>query len=143
MCTVSIGRREMKTTTLFVLGLALGAAIVFGVRATSLGDKDKAETAGQPLAAGEHASREGSGTKPPSDESAHAEHAEPAGTPGTLPENEICPVMGNPVDPEVYVDYKERRIGFCCPGCDDVFLEDPETYLKKVDEELAKKRGEK
>ncbi len=53
------------------------------------------------------------------------------------PENEICPVMGNPVDPRVFVDYEGRRIGFCCPGCDQTFQEDPETYLRKVDAEIA------
>lgn len=58
------------------------------------------------------------------------------------PENAICPVMGNPVDPEVYVDYEGRRIGFCCPGCDAEFMADPEKYLKKVDAELAAKEAE-
>ena len=56
-----------------------------------------------------------------------------------LPENRICPVMGNEVDPEIYVDYQGRRIGFCCGGCDQTFLDDPEKYLKKVDAELAGK----
>jgi YHS domain-containing protein len=56
--------------------------------------------------------------------------------PDRAPENAICPVMGNEVDPEIYVDYAGRRIGFCCPGCDKLFLEDPEKYLVKVDAEL-------
>ncbi|MHC5010192.1 MAG: YHS domain-containing protein [Planctomycetota bacterium] len=57
------------------------------------------------------------------------------------PENLICPVMGNEVDPEVYVDYEGRRIGFCCPGCDAEFLKDPEKYLKIVDEEIRSREG--
>ena len=139
----------MKTTTLFVVGLALGAAVVFGMRATSLGDSKETEHAGHEAPQASHEdredpeSRDGSGTRVPLDEDEPVEPAEPAehaSVSGELPENEICPVMGNAVDPEVYVDYRGRRIGFCCPGCDDVFLEDPETYLKKVDGELAKKR---
>jgi YHS domain-containing protein len=48
-----------------------------------------------------------------------------------------CPVMGNPIDPEVYLDYQGRRIYFCCPGCDEKFLADPEKYLPKVAAEIA------
>ena len=57
---------------------------------------------------------------------------------GVLPENKLCPIMGNEVDPEVFVDYKGRRIGFCCPGCDEAFLAEPEKYLKKLDAAIAK-----
>lgn len=128
----------MKTSTLFVLGLATGGLAVFGVRAASLGE---------PSPPPQH---ESSPQEDPEAEEPHAGHtaaARPARADETVeaggkPENEICPVMGNPVDPEVYVDYQGRRIGFCCPGCDAVFLEDPETYLKKVDAEL-RKRGQK
>ena len=67
----------------------------------------------------------------------------PESADGRAPENEICPVMGNEVDPDVFVDYKGRRIGFCCPGCDEKFLEDPEKYLKKVDRELAARKAAK
>jgi YHS domain-containing protein len=56
---------------------------------------------------------------------------------GVPPENQVCPVMGNEVDPRVFVDYKGRRIAFCCPGCDESFLADPEKYLKKVDAEIS------
>ena len=51
--------------------------------------------------------------------------------------------MGNAVDPDVYVDYQGRRIGFCCLGCDEAFLKDPEKYLKKVDQELAARKDDK
>lgn len=64
----------------------------------------------------------------------------PAGRPSG-PENRRCPVMGNPVDPGVYIDYQGRRIGFCCPGCDEAFLANPAKYLKIIDKEIAA-RGE-
>lgn len=47
---------------------------------------------------------------------------------------EKCPVMGLPINEDIYVDYKGRRIYFCCDGCDDKFLENPEKYLAKLDE---------
>jgi len=58
------------------------------------------------------------------------------GPTGTIAQK-TCPVMGNPIDPEVYVDYQGRRIYFCCPGCDKKFLADPGKYLPKVDAEIA------
>lgn len=44
-----------------------------------------------------------------------------------------CPVMDLPINEDIYVDYKGRRIYFCCEGCDDKFLENPEKYLAKLD----------
>jgi hypothetical protein len=43
-----------------------------------------------------------------------------------------CPIMGGKINPKVYVDYKDNRIFFCCPGCDDTFLKDPEAQLRKM-----------
>jgi YHS domain-containing protein len=41
-----------------------------------------------------------------------------------------CPVMGNQIDKSVYVDYKGKRVYFCCAGCPETFKADPEKYLK-------------
>jgi YHS domain-containing protein/cytochrome b561 len=44
-----------------------------------------------------------------------------------------CPVMlGNPIDPALYVDYKGERIYFCCKTCVKLFSENPEEYLKNI-----------
>jgi YHS domain-containing protein len=48
----------------------------------------------------------------------------------------ICPVMGGPIDPNIYTDYKDRRIYFCCESCLKAFEKDPEKYIAKVDEQL-------
>jgi len=50
----------------------------------------------------------------------------------------LCPVMGDPIDPKIYVDYNGRRIYFCCNACPPKFKADPEKYIKIVDEELKK-----
>ena len=44
----------------------------------------------------------------------------------------LCPVMGNPINKEVFVDHDGMRIYFCCPGCDSTFKEDPEKYLEQM-----------
>ncbi len=41
-----------------------------------------------------------------------------------------CPVRGDPINKDVYVDYKGKRVYFCCAGCPNVFNKDPEKYLK-------------
>ena len=43
-----------------------------------------------------------------------------------------CPVMGNKIDKDVYVDYQGQRVYFCCPSCKETFLKDPEKYFSKV-----------
>jgi Cu(I)/Ag(I) efflux system membrane fusion protein len=48
-----------------------------------------------------------------------------------------CPVMGNPIDKEIHVDYNGKRVYFCCAGCPATFEKDPEKYLK-----ILAERGE-
>ena len=59
---------------------------------------------------------------------------------GTSPDagikQKLCPVMGNPINKDIYLDYQGRRIYFCCNMCPDVFKKDPEKYLKKLDEQM-------
>ncbi len=46
----------------------------------------------------------------------------------------ICPVMGDPINKKYYVDYKGKRIYFCCSSCPDEFMKDPEKYMNKIRE---------
>jgi YHS domain-containing protein len=46
-----------------------------------------------------------------------------------------CPVFGGDIDKKIYVDYKGKRVYFCCPGCDAEFRKDPEKYMKKIEEQ--------
>jgi len=67
-----------------------------------------------------------------------AEPQAPAPSAAGQPEiaQKICPVLGNPIDPNVHADYKGRRVYFCCTSCLKAFEADPEKYIAKVDEEL-------
>ena len=47
-------------------------------------------------------------------------------------EQTICPVMGNPINKDVFVEYKGKKVYFCCPGCEDDFNKDPEKYISKL-----------
>ncbi len=46
-----------------------------------------------------------------------------------------CPILGSPVNKKVYVDYKGKRVYFCCPPCIAKFNKDPEKYMKKFEEQ--------
>jgi len=47
----------------------------------------------------------------------------------------VCPVLGGNIDRKVYVDYQGERIFFCCQGCDAEFRQNPEKYMKKIQEQ--------
>ncbi len=47
-------------------------------------------------------------------------------------EQTICPIMGKPIDKEYFVEYKGRKVYFCCPACIDTFNKDPEKYIKDL-----------
>jgi YHS domain-containing protein len=44
-------------------------------------------------------------------------------------QQKFCPVSGDPIDPKVSVDYKGRRVFFCCSMCIKGFKADPAKYL--------------
>ena len=61
---------------------------------------------------------------------------------GVLFENiqTICPVSGKEIEEKVvYADYEGRRVYFCCEGCPDKFMDNPEKFLKQMDEASADK----
>lgn len=49
------------------------------------------------------------------------------------PINKICPVKDLPVKAKVQeIIYENMIIGFCCKGCDEVFLNNPKFYENKL-----------
>jgi YHS domain-containing protein len=48
-------------------------------------------------------------------------------------EQTTCPVMeGNKIDKNVFVEYKGKKVYFCCADCKAKFLADPEKYTAKL-----------
>jgi YHS domain-containing protein len=57
----------------------------------------------------------------------------------------LCPVLGNKIDKNVYVDYHGQRIYFCCPRCKAAFKKNPQKYLSQMEAQgvtLAKSPAE-
>jgi len=62
----------------------------------------------------------------------HASMAEPAGEAVAIAQT-TCPVMeGNPIDKAIFVEYEGKKVYFCCAGCPEAFLAEPEKYLAKL-----------
>jgi len=50
-----------------------------------------------------------------------------------LPKVQVtCPVSGEPVDPEVTVDYNGEKVAFCCGGCVKKFQASPDSFKAKL-----------
>jgi YHS domain-containing protein len=48
-------------------------------------------------------------------------------------EQTVCPVMaGNPIDKNVFVEYKGKKVYFCCEDCKAAFNKEPEKYIKDL-----------
>lgn len=49
------------------------------------------------------------------------------------PFNEVCPVMGEKVNPRARtVQYEGKTYGFCCNGCDKKFAAEPARYAANL-----------
>ncbi len=48
-------------------------------------------------------------------------------------EQTMCPVMdGNKIDKNVFVEYKGKKVYFCCTACKAKFEADPEKYVANL-----------
>lgn len=46
-----------------------------------------------------------------------------------------CPVMGDEINKNIYVDFNGKRIYFCCTGCPEEFKKNPGKYMEKMKKE--------
>jgi YHS domain-containing protein len=47
-------------------------------------------------------------------------------------EQTTCPVSGDKIDKNVFVEYKGKKVYFCCASCKAIFEKDPEKYIAKL-----------
>jgi len=71
--------------------------------------------------------------QPPASRSSSQAAADQPAVTTVAVEQKTCPVMeGNPIDKNIFVEYKGKKGYFCCKGCDKTFMENPEKYLDKL-----------
>jgi YHS domain-containing protein len=59
--------------------------------------------------------------------------ATPAGQQAVqVAEQTTCPVMGGAINKDIFVEYKGKKVYFCCNGCPDTFKANPEKYISKL-----------
>ena len=46
--------------------------------------------------------------------------------------NDTCPVMGGEVEADVFAIYQNKKVSFCCAGCDREFFADPKGHFQKL-----------
>lgn len=73
----------------------------------------------------------------PHDHASHTYAHPPAATSRTqaqtvTAEQTTCPVMGGAINKEIFVEYRGKKVYFCCKGCDQTFQQNPEKYLAKL-----------
>ena len=46
---------------------------------------------------------------------------------------ETCPVMvGNKIDPDIFTEYRGKKVYFCCESCKAAFEAEPEKYVDRL-----------
>lgn len=50
----------------------------------------------------------------------------------TFKSQKTCPIMGGPIDKEIFVDYKDFRIYVCCERCISLVKKQPENALQQL-----------
>jgi YHS domain-containing protein len=56
----------------------------------------------------------------------------PAPATAAVAEQTICPVMGGPINKDIFVEYQGKKVYFCCAQCKGQFEKEPQKYLSKL-----------
>jgi YHS domain-containing protein len=105
----------MKTSTIILSTIAVALAFGFS------GCKKKEQTA----APAKEMSMEGMHMQAADANKTAAETAAPG-------EQTLCPVTGDKIDKNIFVEYKGKKVYFCCKMCVAPFNKDPEKYISKL-----------
>jgi YHS domain-containing protein len=52
---------------------------------------------------------------------------------------QTCPVMGGPVNKDLYVEHKGEKLYVCCQACLKTVKENPEKYAKKIAKQVEER----
>ncbi len=47
-------------------------------------------------------------------------------------EQTMCPVMGAPINKDIFVEHEGQKVYFCCEPCKERFQADPAQYIAKL-----------
>jgi len=110
---------KMKTSTIILSTLAVIFAVGF------VGCKKKEQPATAPKTMSMEDMQKQAATKA-------ADANKTATTAMASIEQTTCPVSGDKIDKNVFVEYKSKKVYFCCASCKSIFNKDPEKYAAKL-----------
>ena len=58
--------------------------------------------------------------------------SEPATQVAQTGEQTVCPVTGDAIDKNIFIEYQGKKVYFCCSSCVDAFKANPEKYVSKL-----------
>jgi YHS domain-containing protein len=67
-----------------------------------------------------------------SDGHVHDEHGNHIEAVAAAIEQTTCPIMDSPINKALFVEYKGKKVYFCCPGCEEQFTAEPAKYVAKL-----------
>jgi len=71
-------------------------------------------------------------SSPPAPANSVSQSQPAAAATAAVAEQTLCPVMGGPVNKEVFVEYQGKKVYFCCEQCKGEFEKEPQKYLSKL-----------
>ncbi|MHC4461769.1 MAG: heavy metal-binding domain-containing protein [Planctomycetota bacterium] len=134
-------RKHLVTVCLFVGVLLLGVIVLQGCKKSDSGSDTEQETKKWTCPMHPQVIKDGPGKCPTCGMDLLPQKAEKKPGSMTVPAKEIavaavqttCPIMvGNAIDKNLFVEYKGKKVYFCCPGCEPEFEKEPEKYIAKL-----------
>ena len=119
----------LKDGVIFAFAIAVGLAVALVIRASTGAEHEHGSKAMHGMPTSRPTTRPA--TRPATAASAADATAEPVMSSEIVIDlqNDSCPIGHKaPLDSE-FVVWSGLRVGFCCPGCDSTFLEDPPKHL--------------
>ena len=127
------GRVGLLTNLVVVGAVGLGAFTLGSgcqkEKPAATGTKQAEATPAHPQGATSQ-SQAGAGSMQPMPMHEQAAAAQPAAQ--VAGEQTTCPVMGGAIDKNIFVEYKGKKVYFCCKGCVAAFQKEPEKYIAKL-----------
>ena len=109
---------KIRTTLLIAMVLSVGLLLLNGCKES---EQQTAETSSQSMTMESHEGHEHM-----------AMESEPSAQTASVIEQKTCPVMGGAINEELFIEYKGKKVYFCCEGCEEKFKENPEQYIAKL-----------
>lgn len=125
--------------------LFVSATVGIGLFALGCGNAKQAdESAGHDHAEHAHAGHDHAGHDHAGHDHSghdHAAHGAQTAKTGELVPQKTCPVMGNPINEDLYVEHEGKKIHVCCEPCMAQVKENPEKFVEKLKEMGEKPRS--